>query len=202
MNNTENMHFLDYVADGMRKSAIELEKFQVQASLGKLEAMDAYESLKEKYKHYTHEIKDKAEHGREKLKDLQAKFQDLQVQLALGKAETIEMFEEQRKKILLAIHEVQVAIKTNPTFIKAYAFLLEALEKMKVKLDILAEQLEPSRKKVASNLSDRKKDLENAISSFKEKLNNYTGLEHKMEVFQDEMSMAYAHFKKAFVQSK
>lgn len=201
MENTENMHFGDYVADGLRRSADELEKFQVQASLGKMEALNKYHELKQKYAAYTHELKLKAIAGKENVTHLIAKIQDLQVQFELGKAETVEAYEEQKKKILLAIHEVQVAIKSNPTFIKTYALLLETLEKIKLKLEILSENLSPLKEKAKEVFENRKHDLESAISSFKEKFNDKTGMDTKMDVFQNELSLAYKHFKKAFVQS-
>jgi chromosome segregation ATPase len=199
MESTENMHLLDYVSNGLRKAADELEKFQLQVGLGKLEAFDAYEDLKKNYAHYTNELKQKAENGKEKLIDLQARFDDLQVQFNLGKAETIEAFQEQRKKIVLAIHEVQVAIKNNPTYIKAYALLLDALEKIKVKLDILSEQLEPTKEKITDYLSKRKEQVEQAIADFKNKFNEKTELDSKLGAFQSEMSLAYSQFKKAFI---
>jgi hypothetical protein len=183
----------------MRKGADELEKFQVQASLGKMEAMETYEELKKSYAHYTNEAKVKIEQGKEKYQELLAKVQDLQVQFTLGKADTIEAFQEQRKKIMLAIHEVQVAIQTNPTFIKAYALMLETLEKIKVKLDILAEQLEPTREKVKTVYEEKKEQIEKAIQEFREKFNDSTGFEDRLEYFQKEMSLAYDHFRKAFV---
>lgn len=201
MENTENMHFGDYVADGLRRSADELEEFQVQASLGKMEAFDTYNELKKKYAHYTQEIKLKAIEGKADLENLIGKIQDLQVQFELGKADTIDAFEEQKKKILLAIHEIQVTIKTNPTFIKTYAMLLETLEKIKLKLDILSEKLDPLKEKAKEVYEDKKKDLEKAISSFKEKFNEKTDVENKFDVFQDELALAYKHFKKAFIQS-
>jgi chromosome segregation ATPase len=201
MENTDNKHYLDYIIDGMRKTADELEKFQLQANLGKMEALDKYDELKKAYAHYSNEIKIKAEEGREKLQELQAKFQDLQVQFALGKAETIETFEEQKHRIQLAIHELQVTIKNNPTFIKTYAFLLDLLEKLKLKLEILSTKLEPLKEKAKDAYSERKKDLEEVIESFRKKINDQTDIEHRMEVFQDELSLAYKHFKKAFVQN-
>lgn len=200
METTENTHLLDYVVSGMRKAADELEKLQLQAGLGKMEALDAYEEIKKKYKNITHEMKLRAENGMEQLQDLQAKFQDFQVQLDLGKAETIEAFEEQRKKILLAIHEIKVTITTNPNYIKAYAFLLEALEKMKAQLDLIGEQLSPVGEKINSNLSARKEEIEKVIASFKEKFNDRTDFESRMETFQEEMTKAYSHLRKAFVQ--
>lgn len=201
MEKTEKLHIMDYVVDGMRKTAEEVEKFQLQVSLGKMEAFDKFNEIKKSYANYTHELKIKAENGKEQLKDFQSKFQGLQVQLALGKADTYDAFQEQKKKILLAIHEVQVAIKTNPTFIKAYAFLLENLEKLKLKLDILSEKLDPLKENIAKIYTNKKKDIEEAINSFKEKFKDRTDIEHRMDVFQDELTSAFKHIKKAFIQS-
>lgn len=200
METTENIHLLDYVIEGMRKAEVELEKLQLQAGLGKMEALDAYENIKKSFKGFTHDLKLRAENGREQLADLQAKFQDLQVQLELGKAETVDAFEAQRKKILLAIHEVQVTITTNPTFIKVYGFLLEALEKLKIQLEVVAEKLSPMGDKIATEINDRKAAIEKTISDFKEKFNDRTDFDSKMSTFQEEMSNAYSHLKKAFIQ--
>ncbi|MFN5148764.1 MAG: hypothetical protein ACK46O_01900 [Flavobacteriia bacterium] len=200
MENTKNNHYLDYIIDGMRKSADELEKFQLQVSLGKMEALDKYEELKKSYANYSNEIKLKAEEGREKLQELQSKFQHLQVQFALGKAETIETFEEQKHTILLAIHELEVTIKNNPTFIRTYAILLDLFEKLKLKLEVLSTKLDPLKEKVEETYKDRKRDFEEAIESFRAKISQQTDIESKMDVFQDELALAYKHFKKAFVQ--
>ena len=201
MKNTDNMHFSDYIVKGLRRSADELEKFQLQVSLGEMEALEKYQEMKKTYAHYTHELKLKAIEAKEDFVKLIAKIQDLQVQFELGKADTIEAYEAQKKKILLAIHELQVTIKTNPTFIKSYAKLLETLEQINLKLDILSDKLDPLKEKVKDEYEKRKKEIESAILSFKERFNDKTDSEQKMEVFQKELSIAYKHFKKAFVQS-
>lgn len=199
MSTAENTHLFDYVIDGMRKAADELEKFQLKAGLGKMEALEAYEELKKKYAHYTNELKIKADQGKETLKDLQSKFQELQVQLNLGKAETVEAFKEQQKKIMLAIHEVKVAIENNPTVIKAYTMLLAALEQLKIKLEILEKELQPMKEKLSAQYETRKAQVEDAINNFKNKFKD-TDFDQKMGTFQKEMGLAYEHFKKAFVQ--
>ena len=199
MEKTENMHFIDHVVEGMRKSAAELEDFQLQLSLGKMEAMDAFYALKKSYGNFTHEIKLKAIHGKQNWDDILGKIQDLQVQLALGKAETAEVFEEQKKKIGLAIHSLQVAIKTNPTFIESNALFLETLENLKLKLEILSEKLNPLKEKVSTEFTARKEQLEDAILQFKENIRRKSTIDERFATFQDELSKAFSHFKKAFV---
>jgi hypothetical protein len=199
MEKIENTHFIDYVVEGMRKSAAELEEFQVQLSLGKMEAMDAFEDLKKSYNNFTHEVKLKAIHGKQNWEDILAKIQDLQVQLALGKAETSEAFEAQKKKIVLAIHSLQVAIKTNPAFIESNALFLETLENFKLKMEILSEKLKPLKEKVSTEFTARKEQLEDAILVFKENIRSKSTIDERFATFQDELSEAFSHFKKAFV---
>ncbi|MFN9113068.1 MAG: hypothetical protein ACK5XN_23615 [Bacteroidota bacterium] len=199
MDTKENTHVLDYLADALRTGADELEKFQVQLSLGKMEALDAYETMKKKYASYTQEIVQKIEDGKEIYQDLIGRLQDLQVQFSLGKAETIEIYEEQRKKILLAIHEVELAIRSNPYYNEANAFLLDMLEKTKVKLEMLSEQFKPVKEQVIAAYEDRKDQVEKVIKEFKEKFNEQSGIEDRIDNFQKEIALAYDHFRKALV---
>jgi hypothetical protein len=183
----------------MRKSAAELEEFQLQLSLGKMEAIDAFHATKKSFSNFTHEIKLKAIHGKYSWENILGKIQDLQVQLALGKAETKEEFEEQKKKIALAIHSLQIAIKTNPSFIESHALFLETLENLKLKMEILSEKLNPAKEKVTTEFKVRKEQLEDAILQFKEKIRSKSTIDERFATFQDELSEAFNHFKKAFV---
>ena len=52
MKNKEEIQFVDKVIGALRKSAIELEEFQIKAALGKAEAQDKYEEVKKKFKEH------------------------------------------------------------------------------------------------------------------------------------------------------
>lgn len=201
MEKKENVHVIDIVVDRMRKAAVELEEFQVKVSLGKMEALEKYEEIKRSYNHLIHESKIRIAHSKERLETLQGKLEDLQVQFALGKAVTVEVFKAQKKRILLAIHEIEVSIKTNPTFVKSYAVLLETLETLKLKLEILSDKLEPAKKKVRKALKNGKEEIERVLSSFQEKFKKRINYERRMDVFQDELAIAYKHFRKAFARA-
>ena len=114
MKNTDNTHFMDKVVEALRKAAIEIEEFQVQAALGKAEAQDAYEGAKKHFNQFIHESKTKVREGKEQVNEINAKLDELRVQLALGKAETKEKFKEQKKLLLRSLHELEVKIKSNP----------------------------------------------------------------------------------------
>ena len=55
MKNTQDIQFVDKVIGALRKSAIELEEFQVKAALGKAEAQDKYEEVKKKFNLFIHD---------------------------------------------------------------------------------------------------------------------------------------------------
>ena len=99
MKNKEDIHFVDKVIGALRKSAIELEEFQVKAALGKADAQDKYEDVKKKFNVFIHESEFKVNGIKEKIEELNTKFDELRVQLALGKAETKEIFKKQKKQI-------------------------------------------------------------------------------------------------------
>lgn len=201
MEKKENVHVIDLVVDKMRKAAVDLEQFQLTVNLGKMVALEKYEELKKSYSHLISESKIKIAHGKERLEHLQGKLDELQVQFSLGKAVTIEAFKAQKKKILNTIHEIEVSIKTNPAFVKSYAILLQALEALKLKLEILSKRLEPARKKIRKSLNEGKDEIEKILSSFQERFKKRINYERRMDVFQDELAIAYKHFKKAFVQA-
>ena len=99
------------IIDGLRKAAIELEKFQVQAALGKAEAKDKYEAAKKEFQKYIHEarvrIDETKSSAESKYKDLKPLLESLQVQFALGKAETKKTLDEKRKQFTKALSELE-----------------------------------------------------------------------------------------------
>ena len=79
--------------------------------------------------------------------------------------------------------------------------MLNALENLKLKLEIISEKLDPIKQSLSDGFDIRKKKIEEAISNFKEKFEEKTHLDDKLDILHDEMSLAYKHFKKAFIQS-
>jgi len=108
MKNKQDIHFVDKVIGALRKTAVELEEFQVQATLGKAEAQDKYEEVKKKFNLFIHDSEFKIKGIKEKIEDVNTNFDELRVQLALGKAETKEIFKKQKKELLSKIHEIEV----------------------------------------------------------------------------------------------
>ncbi|TWO33471.1 hypothetical protein E1J38_006135 [Seonamhaeicola sediminis] len=199
MKTIEDNRFIDNVVETLRKAAIEIEELQVQAALGKAEAKDKYEEVKKKFNHVLHEAKTKIEAGREKTKDIHSKFDELRVQLELGKAEGLDAFKAQKKSLLAKLHEIEMQIKTNKRLNDIYAFVLLEIEKFKIKLEVLEQKFEKGKANTKASFEKGKNEFNVFIEQIKTKYGSKKE-ETKWEHFQDEISEAFTHFKRAFMQ--
>ena len=197
MKNNQDTQFVNKVIEALRKSAIELEEFQVKAALGKLEAQDKYEDVKKKFNLIIHESEFKIKGIKEKIEELHAKFDELRVQLALGKAETKEIFKKQKKQLLSILHDIEVKIKTNEILSRMYAVTLIEIEQFKIQLEILEQKFKKDKSEAKDSFEKGKLDFNSFIDRFKGKYAKKQE-ETKMEHFQNEITEAFDHFKKAF----
>ena len=193
----KDIHFVDKVIEALRKSATELEEFQVKAALGKAEAQDKYEEVKKKFNLFIHDSEFKIKGVKEKIEDLHTKFDELRVQLALGKAETKEIFKKQKKQLLSIIHDIEVKIKSNDTLNRMYALTLIEIEQFKIQLEILEQKFNKEKPGAKESFEKGKKDFNSFIDRFRGKYAKKKE-ETKLEHFQNEISEAFDHFKKAF----
>lgn len=197
MKNKQDIHFVDKVIGALRKTAVELEEFQVQATLGKAEAQDKYEEVKKKFNLFIHDSEFKIKGIKEKIEDVNTNFDELRVQLALGKAETKEIFKKQKKELLSKIHEIEVKIKTNDTLNRMYALALIEIEQFKIQLEILEQRYKEDKVKAKDTFEKGKKDFNRFVNRVKGKYGKKKEAT-KLEHFQYEISEAFDHFKKAF----
>ena len=196
MENIENNRLIDRVIEALKKSAVEMEKFQVKVALGKAEAKDSFEEIKKNLNLFIHKTKFKIKSSKDKVDDVNAKLDELRVQLNLGKAESIETFHLQKKRLLLTIHELEVKIRSNDKLKKMYAIVLIEIETFKIQLEIL--EIKWKENMVKSKLSFKKN--KEIFYEFIEKLKvKYAKKkETKWEHFHNEVSQAFNHLKQAF----
>ena len=200
MKNKE-IHFVDNVIKALKKSATELEEFQVQAALGKAEAKENYEEVKKKFNQFIHDSEFKVKGLRENIDELHTKFDELRVQLALGKAETKDVFKKQKKQLLSTLHGIEVKIKTNDILQRMYAITLIEIEQFKIQLEMLEQKFNKKDKAEAKNTFEKgKKDFNSFINKLRGKYIEEKE-ESRFEHFQSEISEAFDHFKKAFSKS-
>lgn len=197
MENKRDVQFIERVVEALRKTAINLEELQVQIALGKAEAQDKYEEVKKKFNLFIHESDLKIKGVKEDLEELRSKFEELRVQLALGKAETQELFENQKKQLLLTLHEIEVKIKSNETLNRIYALTLIEIEQFKIQLEIFEQNYKQDKKEAKIAFEKGKQDFNAFIDRIKTKYSKNKE-ETKLEHFQNEISEAFVHFKKAF----
>jgi len=103
------------IIEGLRKTAIELEKFQVQATLGKAEAKDKVHIAQKKFNIYLHDVKmqlkDAKKIAEKKSKNIKPLLETLELKYALGKADIKELINVQMKKIHKAINDLENHLK-------------------------------------------------------------------------------------------
>lgn len=199
METKENTQFLDKVVRSLKKAAVEVEEFQVQAALGKAEAHDKYEEVKKNFNSFIHESKTKIHAGKEKIDGVNVKLDELRVQLALGKAETVDAFKKQKRELLLKFHELEVNIKTNEKFSRMYALVLIEIEKFKVQLEVLEQKFDQGKVGAKDSFEKGKQEFNKFIDGVKAKYSKKE--ETKWEHFQDEVSQAFDHLKLAFTKA-
>jgi len=102
------MKTIEKIIESLRKAAIELEKLQVQAALGKAEARNKYEQARKEFQIKLEEAKSFAKGKYTELKPILEAFE---VQFALGKMKAEEKLEENIKKFSQAIKKAESFLK-------------------------------------------------------------------------------------------
>lgn len=198
---TKNGNLADRIINGFKEGIAEIETLRVQIALGKAEAKDLYEEAKKKFKKEIDDAKtefNKIAKGSELIKIINA-FEMLQVQLSLGVAETAVLFETQKRAIIKAIEEFEVEMRQSDLS-RDYAELIHfRFEKFKIELELLSLHYQLKKLSTQFDFEQKKTELLNKVESLKKSMS--TGKDkvmHGIDVFGDELSEAYSHFKKAF----
>jgi hypothetical protein len=150
-----------FMADWQKR----LEEMQMQFSLGKMDAVDAFEKQKEHYRSMLLTFKENIDKGtglaEEKAAEMKAKIEQLRLQLALGKAEGMDAFEEQKKKIELAMHELYVANKgtMDEAYNKSLTMFDHNAEAFKTGLEIVKLQFSLAKMDAKETLEEKQKEI-------------------------------------------
>ncbi len=186
----------------MKKSATDLENFQVQLALGKAEAKDKFEELKKKFNGAVHSAKLKLIAGKSKLDEIKSEFEEMQVQLALGKADTIDAFNDQKKKILRGISVIEKRLETNSLADEIESRFRHDIEKFKIQLDVLRVHYELGKMEVRDEFEYEKHELAEVIAKMKAKLEGRKkDIGQTRKARREELKEAYKHLKKAMVKA-
>jgi hypothetical protein len=151
------------------------EEMRVQFSLGKMDAVDAFEQQKSHMREAILHLKssmDKAtDMSEEQLAKLREKIEELQIQLSLGKADGMDMFNEQKKKIELLMEELKKESKVayNKGFEQAMQLYDHQTSAFKTGLEIVQLQF-------ALAKMDAKDEADNIRKEVSEKMNQMQNL--------------------------
>ncbi|GAB4149815.1 MAG: hypothetical protein Fur0041_22790 [Bacteroidia bacterium] len=190
----QNTHTRDALVKALKKSASEIEKFQVQLALGKMEGLEAYEKTKKKL---TKVIAEKKAQLKKGANDLKAAYETLEVQLALGKADTKDVFEKQQKKISTAISKVEKTVAATPG--KIDEELHHEIELFKAKVDQLKIHFALGKMEAKEDYVKVKKDLFDKLAKLKAKaVGTGKSIAEKNQLRRKEIADAYKHLRKAF----
>jgi hypothetical protein len=190
---TTSTTFSGKLVEALHQAANELEKFRLQAALGKAEARDRYEDAKKKFSRFLVQFNTRA--SRVMPARLAALLHELRLQLALGRAATRSAFEKQRTALRQLLGRIERFIhrqkEQNPYYLK----LLHEIEKFRIKLEIVRVRLQLGKMEVQKKILEKGAELRSYVNKLKEgkrKMNSrYTN-------FRKEMSEAYAHLRLAF----
>ena len=150
-----------FMADWQKR----LEEMQLQFSLGKMDAVEAFEKQKDQYKGMLLTFKENIDKGtglaEEKAAEMKTKIEELRLQLSLGKADGMDAFEEQKKKIELAMHELYVANKgsLDEAYNKSLTMFDHNAEAFKTGLEIVKLQFSLAKMDAKDTLQDKQKEI-------------------------------------------
>lgn len=197
METTKNTHFIDRVADAMRKAATELEELQVKINLGKADAEDKFEEMKKRLNQFLWEHQNEVDAGKEKLAEINMMFDPLRAYLEEGKAKTLEEFKAQKEKMEAKIDEIIDKIKSDEKLKTYYAMVLIELEKFKTQLHFMMSNYEAGKEAAKETFEKGKAEFEKFVDQMKSKYQEAKD-DGRIDHFKDEIKQAFGHFKSAF----
>jgi hypothetical protein len=181
------------ISEKINSLKADLDRLAVQFALGKAEAREQFESLKNDFNKSISRWK--IEFG-ELSTGIKTKLQELELQLALGKAETKEEFEKQWEKIKRSLSNLEQEVREKLDSDKMTAFRNE-LEIFKLKFEIVKIRFQMK----ASEYDQKFRDgLNNTVSSMEETISNLKQRwqkNDKIQGFKIEMESALNHLKQA-----
>ncbi|MCK6617958.1 MAG: hypothetical protein L6Q51_09960 [Cyclobacteriaceae bacterium] len=199
-NQTNEKPVLVRLADGLLQAQQELDELMIQFALGKAEARDKFEELKQDFKNQLSMFKtnlDKTQ-WHEITQQLQPRINELEQLLSQGITETKEIFEVQRKKISNSLAEFEVELLKRLPETTELEWLYHEIEKFKLKLEIIRLKFILKKFSVKDSFRDKMKEAKQHVLKITDRFNTKlkAGTE-KASNFRDEIQLAYNHLRKA-----
>lgn len=177
-----------------------LDELEVQMSLGKSEAKDAFERERKNFQKFISDQKEQfKEAGKETenhRKTMVEKFEKLESFLEKEPALSKKKFDADKKATLKAIYELEFIIKE--AYGEVGKTMQSRIDNFKGKLDTYRVQLALGEYEDAAELESKKESLRKAVGNITEKLRKEENASEKIEHFAEEVNESVEHLKKAF----
>lgn len=178
------------------------EELEVQLSLGKKEAQEAFEREKKNFQEYIDDQKERFKEEKEKAEshrqDLLRKLEALQAALSVAPPATQQEYPAYKDKLLQAVYELEAAIKEG--YDRVRFSVRERLDLFKAKLDAFRIQLALSDFDKKDEPDRKREEVKEAATSILEMLNQEAERGDKVENFVEEVNASFDHLKKAFTE--
>jgi hypothetical protein len=189
---------LQLLAEGMLQVQQEIEELALQLSLGKAEAKEKFEEIKNEFTEKVNGLKQFLKSSPEKTIPavLKLKLEALELQLKVGKAETKEAFDLQRTALIEATIALENEIQAALEKLEASSYFHHEAEKFMLKLEIL-------RLKFGIKRFEIKDAFRTGMERAKKSIHQFVGKAKKMGSrkptidFKEEIAEGYKHLKSA-----
>jgi hypothetical protein len=189
---------LQTLGEGMLKAQQEIDELALQLSLGKIEAKEKFEEIKNEFIERLNWLKQFLKSTLDKSVPiaLKLKLEELELQLKVGKAETREAFDLQRAALIEATIALENEIRKALEKLEVSGYFHHEAEKFLLKLEILRLKFGIKRFEIKDTFRTRMERAKKYIHQFANKAKK-TGNRKTHIDFKEEIAEAYKHLKSA-----
>lgn len=201
--NKTNDPILVRIANQLLRDQQELDELAVQFALGKAEAGDRFEALKENMKDairdFRQRVRTDTRHGVEATEQLMNHLDQLEESLADGIAENMDKFREQKNRILGKLDDVAKSIELEKGLQKTAELYNATVEKARLQMTLFEKKFSEKSIELGNEFREEMKQAREKIDLLVQKTTDAReDLGERFEHFNDELHIAYDHLKKAF----
>ncbi len=189
---------LQKLGESLLQAQQEIDDLVRQLSLGKAEAKEKFEEVKNEFIEKVNEMKQLAKSSFDKSMPiaLKLKLEELELQLRVGKVDSKESFDLQRTALVHATIALENEIRKTLEKLEVSGYFYHEIEKFLLKLEILRLKFGIKNFEIKDTFRTRMAKAKKSIYSFVDKLSKISTHENHMG-FKDEIAEAYKHLKSA-----
>jgi hypothetical protein len=176
------------------------EELELQLTLGKAEAKDAFEREKKNFSTFMQEQKlrfnKENQASEESWETMKEKFAHLESMLMKDTPDSKDSYDTQKNETLRCIYELENLIRD--TYGELNSSLKSQFDQFKARLDAYRIQLALSEFDTKADGDKRREELKASLDEILDKMRSESERAHKLDDFAEEMGTAFDHVKRAF----